>query len=145
MNWHSYLFGFAQHAATKSKDTTQVGAALVGPEGEVRLTGFNGPPRGVLDLPERFVRPAKYLFACHAEASVIGFAAREGIRTAGCTLYTTHLPCAGCARLIIQAGITEIVHGDGTTSMPAEEFAAAREMLAEAGVAVRRVSEAGPS
>lgn len=137
--WAAYLMGFARHAATKSKDTTQVGAVLVGPENEVRLTAYNGPPAGVQDLPERFERPAKYLYASHAEANAIAFAAREGIRTKGCTIYVTHFPCSSCARTLIQAGIWRVVHGDGTTSMPAEEFAAARRMFAEACVEVYEI------
>ena len=129
-----YYMGFAHHAATRSKDSTQVGAVLVGPKGEVRLTGYNGPPMGVEDRPERFQRPAKYLFAVHAEANVVAFAARNGIRTEGCTLYTTHYPCSACAKLIIQAGIVCVVAGDGTTSMPEEEFKAAEQMFYEAKV-----------
>lgn len=134
MNWTDYYMGFAQHAARKSKDSTQVGAILVGPDGDVRLSGFNGPPRGVLDLPERRERPTKYLFASHAEANLVAFAAREGIRTAGCTVYVSHMCCAACARTLIQAGVTKVVYGPGTTSMPADEFAAARAMFKEAGV-----------
>lgn len=136
MNWPTYWMGFAQHAALKSKDSTQVGAVLVGPEGEIRLTGFNGPPKGVADLPERRERPAKYLFASHAEANLVAFAAREGIRTAGCAVYVTHHPCSACARTLIQAGIASVHVGPGTTSMPAEEFEAAATMFAEAGVMV---------
>ena len=139
MNWPEYHYGFAAHAAKKSKDSTQVGAALIGPDGEVRLTGFNGPPRGVLDLPERRERPAKYLFASHAEQNAVAFAAREGIRTKDCTMYVTHFCCASCARSMIQAGIAEIRYGPGTTSMPTEEFEAARAMLTEAGVRFRAV------
>ena len=131
-----YLMGFAQHAATKSKDSTQVGAILVGPENTVHLTADNGPPKGVRDLPERLERPAKYLYASHAEANLIAFAAREGIRTAGCTVFTTHYPCSACARTLIQAGIKEVYVGAGTTSMPPEEFAAAEVMFFEAGVMV---------
>lgn len=136
MDWPTYWMGFAQHAACKSKDSTQVGAALIGPEGEVRLTGFNGPPKGVLDLPDRRERPRKYLFASHAEANLVAFAAREGIRTAGCTVYVTHHPCSACARTLIQAGIGKVVVGTGTTSMPDEEFEAAATMFREAGVKV---------
>lgn len=136
MDWRTYWMGFAQHAALKSKDSTQVGAVLVGPEGEIRLTGFNGPPKGVADLPERRERPAKYLFASHAEANLVAFAAREGIRTAGCTVYVTHHPCSACARTLIQAGIAAVYVGPGTTSMPTEEFEAAATMFAEAGVMV---------
>ncbi|MGF7007177.1 deoxycytidylate deaminase [Aminobacter sp. BE322] len=138
MNWPEYLMGFARHAATKSKDTTQVGAVLVGPDREVRLTAYNGPPRGVFDMPERRERPTKYLFASHAEANLVAFAAREGIRTKDCTVYVTHMPCAACARTLIQAGIRAVAYGPGTTSMPAEEFAAASEMFAEARVTTWR-------
>lgn len=134
MDWATYYMGFAKHAASKSKDSTQVGACLVGPEGEIRLTGYNGPPKGVLDAPDRFERPRKYLFASHAEANLIAFAAREGIRTKGCVVYCTHQPCAGCTRALIQAGVARVVFGSGTTSMPAEEFTAAAEMAKEAGM-----------
>lgn len=141
MNWDTYYMGFARHAAMKSKDGTKVGAVLVGQDGEVRLTAYNGPPRGVKDLPERFERPAKYLYASHAEANLVAFAAREGIRTAGCIVYVTHMPCAGCAKALIQAGVAGVVFGDGKTSMPDEEFAASMEMLDEAWVHIRKEGE----
>lgn len=134
VEWKDYYMGFARHAATKSKDTTQVGAVLVGLDGEIRLTAYNGPPRYVHDLPERRERPAKYLFASHSEANLIAFAAREGIKTRNCSVFVTHLPCASCARTLIQAGIIEVWYDNGTTSMPPEEFEAARQMFAEAGV-----------
>ena len=136
MNWDQYLMGFAEHAATKSKDSTKVGAALVA-DRRVLLTGFNGPPRGVVDTPERRERPTKYLFASHAEANLIAFAARAGVRTEGCTVYVTHHPCAACARTLIQAGVRCVIVGPGTTAMPDEEFEAAAVMFAEAGVKKR--------
>lgn len=135
-DWTQYLMGFAKHAALKSKDTTKVGAVLVSPDKTVLLTAYNGPPRGVEDKPNRFERPTKYLFASHAEANLIAFAARKGHRTDGCTVYVTHLPCAACARTLIQAGIKRVVFGDGTTSMPSEEFVASEVMFAEADVEV---------
>lgn len=140
-DWPTYYMGFAQHAATKSKDSTQVGAVLIGPEGEIRLTGYNGPPRGVVDLPERRERPTKYAYSSHAEQNLIAFAAREGIRTKGCTIYVTHHPCAACARTIIQAGIVCVVVGDGRTSMPVAEFEAAAVMFGEAGMEVERYAD----
>lgn len=136
MQWSDYYYQFAALAATKSKDSTQVGAVLIGPEGEIRLTGFNGPPRGVHDTPARRQRPAKYLFASHAEANLIAFAAREGIRTKDCTVYVTHMCCSACARTLIQAGVTKVFVGLGKTSMPDEEFEAAKDMFWEAGVTV---------
>ncbi len=136
MNWSDYFYGFAEHAAKKSKDTTQVGAALIGPDGEVRLTGFNGPPRGVRDSDERRLRPTKYLYSSHAEANLIAFAAREGIRTKDCSVYVTHFPCSSCARTLIQAGVAKIIVGNGKTSMPEEEFTAAEKMFEEVGISV---------
>lgn len=137
MDWDSYLLGFAEHAAKKSKDSTQVGAILVGPNREVRLTGFNGPPIGVVESEERRERPIKYLFASHAESGMIAFAARVGIPTEGCTVYTTHHPCAACTRTLIQAGIKRVVFGGGTFQALGDEIEASTAMFAEAGVEVR--------
>lgn len=141
MKWSDYLMNFAVHAARKSKDSTKVGAVLVGEDNAVLLTAYNGPPRGVDDTPDRFERPAKYLFASHAEANLIAFAAREGIRTEGKIVYCTHHPCASCARTIIQAGIAHVCVGPGTTHMPTEEFDAARRMFDDACVGVEFLGE----
>ncbi len=136
MSWNEYYLGFANHAALKSKDGTKVGAVLVGLDGEVRLTAFNGPPRGVQDTAARRERPAKYLFASHAEQNLIAFAAREGIRTRGCLVFVTHHPCSACAKSLIQAGVRRVYVGPGSTSMSDEEFEAAAAMFAEAKVEV---------
>lgn len=138
MDWDEYFMYFAIVARVKCKDTTKVGAVLVSPEGTVILTAFNGPPKGVADLPERFERPQKYLFASHAETNLIAFAARSGIKTLGCKVYCTHLACAACARTLIQAGVVEVVHGDGTFKALEDEEDATRDMYREAGVISRR-------
>ena len=143
VDWDAYFLGFAEHAALKSKDTTKVGAVLVGPDREVRLTGFNGPPRGVADTDDRFVRPTKYLFASHAEANLVAFAAREGISTDGCTVYVTHSPCAACARLLIQAGVRAVMVGHGRLNAAGDwdaELIAALTMFREAGVKCEAVN-----
>lgn len=134
---HEYFMGFARHAASASKDTTKVGAALVDRDGTVLLTGYNGPPRGVRDIPERFVRPTKYLFASHAEQNLIAFAARKGIATNDCRIYVTHHPCPSCMKSIIQAGITCVYIDDGVTVMEIEPESAI--MADEAGVKLERI------
>jgi dCMP deaminase len=137
MNWDEYFMEFAATAALKCKDTTRVGSVLVSPDNTVILTAFNGPPRGVADKPERFERPEKYLYASHAETNLIAFAARHGIRTAGCKVYCTHLACAACARTMIQAGIAEVVYGHGTFQALEAERDATEAMFKEAGVRTR--------
>lgn len=138
MQWPEYLMQMARTAAIKSKDSTKVGAVLVGPNNEVLLTAFNGPPMGVADLPERLERPVKYLFASHAEQSLVAFAARNGIRTEGMQVVVSHYPCSACAKTLIQAGIRYLVIGNGSTSMDQAEFDAAAQMFREAGVMVSR-------
>jgi dCMP deaminase len=133
-SWTNFYMDHAKAAAKKSKDSTAVGAALVNEHGSVILTSFNGPPRGVKDLPERRERPLKYLYAAHSEQNLISFAARHGIKTDGCCVAITHFCCSNCAKILIQAGIKHIIYGSGQTNMPEEEFIAARQMLFEAGV-----------
>jgi dCMP deaminase len=139
MEWQQYFMGFAEHAAAKSKDpSTRVGCVIVGPDGEIRSTGYNGIPRGVRDSAERLERPAKYLWVSHAEENAVAHAARVGVSLKGCTAYVTHHPCSRCARTLIQSGVAAVVVGPSVTMMPAVEFETAREMFAEAGVKVEQ-------
>lgn len=139
--WDQRHFAAAVFISRRSKDVTKVGAVLASPSNAELLNAYNGPPQWTRDDPERFDRPAKYLFASHAEQNLISFAARHGIRTDGCLVYVTHHPCAACARMLIQAGIARIVYGRGTTAMPADEFHAARVMLAEARIQCEAIEE----
>lgn len=134
-SWKRYFMQMADLVASRSEDlSTHVGCVIVGPDNDVRATGYNGMPRGVKALPERLERPEKYRWTAHAEVSAIGNAARSGVSVNGCTAYISHLCCAGCTRLLIQAGIRKVVYGPGKTSMPAEEFEAAQTMFFEASV-----------
>jgi len=60
-------------------------------------------------------------------------AAYHGISVKGATLYTTFSPCLLCAKMIINAGISEVVYN---ASYPLAETAL--RMFKEAGVAVRQ-------
>lgn len=146
MNWHEYFLNMADFVATKSKDrSTQVGAVVVGPDNEIRATGYNGFPRSVNDSDngdkeERHIRPEKYYWAEHAERNAIYAAARIGVSLKGCTMYVQWRPalCADCARAVIQAGITTVIGRDipfpGKGDVWADSCRAGREMLTEAGV-----------
>jgi len=45
----------------------------------------------------------------HSEENAIVQAAKNGIPTSGCTLYSTHSPCTYCSKMIINAGIKKVV------------------------------------
>ena len=141
--WDERFLDLAEHIANWSKDpSTKVGCVVVGNDREIRSTGFNGFPRGIKDTQERLQnRDLKYPLICHAEENAIMHAARIGVSLKGCTAYVTLTPCARCARSLIQAGISEVVFPN-KTDIPArweEEFAAAIDMLKEAGVEVRAI------
>ena len=84
--WHSHFLRMALLCAQMSKDpNTQVGAVIVGPDREVRSTGFNGLPRGVADTAERLHdRETKLKLIVHAEMNAVLNAARHGVALKGC-------------------------------------------------------------
>jgi dCMP deaminase len=112
MKWEEYFRRIAHQVRLKSKDIhTQIGAVIVGTDNEIVSTGYNSFPRGINDeVASRQERPEKYYWFEHAERNAIYNAARIGVSTKGCTMYLTcGIPCADCARGIINAGITTIV------------------------------------
>jgi len=67
----------------------------------------------------------------HAEANAILFAAKNGIRTEGCTMYVTLSPCIECAKMIKQAGIARVVYDNGYRSSDGIEFLKRNNVIVE--------------
>ncbi|SDH41582.1 dCMP deaminase family protein [Propionivibrio dicarboxylicus] len=106
--WDRRFFHMALLVAKWSKDpSTTVGAVIVDQHNRVVSIGFNGLPRSVCD-DDTIInnRDEKLRCTIHAEENAILFA-RGAVD--GCTIYTTHTPCAGCAAKIIQCGIVRVV------------------------------------
>jgi dCMP deaminase len=142
-SWDDYFMNFARLAATRSSCLRrQVGAVGV-IDRRVVATGYNGAPAGVRHcgetgcLREKLNVPSgtrhELCRGLHAEQNAIIQAAVHGVSTKGGTMYCTNLPCIICAKMLINARIREVVMGDG---YPDDMT---REMLQEAGVALRRV------
>jgi len=114
-DWDQYFISLCYLAASRSTDeSTKVGAVIVRKDNSVVSTGYNGPVRGmnIEDVPQ--VRPDKYFYMEHGERNAIYNAARNQGGLDGCKLYVNMLPCADCARAIVQSGITDvIVHREG--------------------------------
>lgn len=140
-DWDQRFMALARQIGDWSKDRSRkVGCVVVGPDNEIRATGFNGFPRGIDDENAlRHERPTKYLWTEHAERNAIYNAARVGISLSGCRMYVPWFPCMDCARAIVQVGISELiaVKPDHQDSQWGAGFAAALELFAEAGVHVR--------
>jgi len=142
MEWTKYFTNIAEQVKFKSKDEhTQIGAVIVGADNEIVSTGYNSFPRGINDnVQERQGRPEKYYWFEHAERNSIYNAARIGVSTMGCRMYLTcGIPCADCARGIINAGIIQVycVDGGGANGPKWQESARrSMEMFEEAGVSI---------
>ena len=147
--WDVRFIGLARHIAAWSKDpSTKVGCVVVGPDREIRSTGFNGFPRGIDDAPGRLAdREQKYPLICHAEENAIMHAARIGVALKGCVAYVTWPPCTRCARSLVQAGVSEVAYPGGL-EIPERwraDFDLSMGMLGEAGVKTREVAMPPPS
>jgi dCMP deaminase len=108
--WDKRFIELANLIATWSKDSTQVGCVLIGPNREIISTGYNGFPSKVRELQERKERPNKYFYTSHAEENALILAARRGSTVEDCSLYLSDnlFPCANCTRLIVTFGIKTI-------------------------------------
>ena len=140
-DWNERFLNLAIHISQWSKDpSTKVGCVVVGPDHEIRSTGFNGLPRGIEDNDERLSnREIKYPMICHAEENAIMHAARIGISLKECTAYVTWPPCTRCARSLIQAGILTVIYPKNT-EIPerwASDFELSMNMFKEAGIELR--------
>ena len=140
--WHHRFMDVARLVSSWSKDTsTKTGAVVVGPDREIRATGYNGLVRGVDDdIPERLERPTKYDFFEHAERNALYNACLTGVSVKGCTLFATHAPCVDCARAIIQSGIQTVITNkiviDETTPKNTwrDKLSVSAQMFKEAGI-----------
>lgn len=111
MNWNTRYINLAKEISTWSKDPSKkIGAVAIGDNGQVLSQGYNGFPRGILDLQERYDdRPTKYKYVVHAEMNCIYNATLNGVSLKGATMYVHGLPvCSECAKGIIQVGIKKV-------------------------------------
>lgn len=132
--------------ARSSKDrSTGIGAILLHPDFNYDIiVGNNHLTQGIPDDDHHSTRPQKYLYWEHAERTVIYLAAKNGFRTQNCTLYTTGIPCADCARAVVEAGLTRVVvwkRGSGleATDRWADSIKAGREILVAAAVEITEI------
>jgi dCMP deaminase len=106
----------AQLVATRGTCNRLYVGAVIARAGRVLSTGYNGPPAGLPHCSHLVgeCRPDGSIASCtdavHAEANVVAFAARHGVATDGADAYVTHSPCLACAKLLINAGLSQVFY-----------------------------------
>jgi len=133
--WDHRFLSMAALVGSWSKDpSTKCGCVIVDGNRIISL-GFNGYPHGLEDKKDK--RGVKYDKTIHAELNAILHAKQPLI---GRVLYTWPMqPCAKCAAVIIQSGISKVIVGipvgmNDTIARWADSFFLAETMLREAGV-----------
>ncbi len=140
-SWEQYFMDIARLVASRSTCLRrQVGAVIV-KDKNVLATGYNGTPSGITHcsetgcLREQLKIPSgerhELCRGLHAEQNVIVQAAKHGINIEGSTLYCTNSPCIICSKMIINAGIKEIVYLDGYPDI------LSKDILSESGIEFR--------
>jgi dCMP deaminase len=119
----SYDEYFMEMAYVVAKRSTclrrKVGAILV-KEKHILSTGYNGAPKGMRHcsetgcLRENMNIPSgerhELCRGLHAEQNAIIQAAVFGVSIKGSVLYCTNTPCVVCVKMLINAGVTEIIY-----------------------------------
>ena len=146
-SWDELYMNMCYEVASRSPDeSTHSGCYIATMDNTPISFGYNGYPRGIANSPERQQRPLKYKYFEHCERNAFYNAGRQGKSCLGAKIYVNWLPCADCARGIIQQGLSEvIVHSDGQKAFMmsrndtvwGEDHNMVTDMLTEAGVAFR--------
>ncbi len=144
-DWDRYFMGIAQVVAHRSNCIKRRVAAVIVKNGRIISTGYNGTPRKTRNCYEggcprcNAIGPSgKNLSDCfcsHGEENAIVQAAYHGISIKESTLYSTFSPCLLCTKMIINAGVDEVVFNQ---AYPLADTAIA--LLKEAGVKLRRIN-----
>lgn len=133
----------AQVVATRSTCLRRKVGALLAKKKHILSTGYNGAPKGLQHCSEvgclrekQGIKPGERHELCrglHAEQNAIIQASVFGVSIDKAALYCTNAPCSVCAKMLINAGIEEIIyqgHYPDTLAM---------EMLTEGNIKVRKI------
>ena len=118
----TYFMSMAELVATRSTCLRRNVGAVIVKEKRVLSTGYNGAPKGLKHCAEvgcvrqqNNVETGTRHELCrgvHAEQNAVIQAAYFGVSIKDGTIYTTNFPCVMCAKILVNAGITEVVFRD---------------------------------
>ena len=143
--WDEYFMNIAKVASLRSNCMKRKVAAVIVKDKRIISTGYNGTPRGITNCNEggcprclSIETSGKDLGEClcsHGEENAIVQAAYHGVALKGATLYTTFSPCLMCTKMIINAGISEVVY---QATYPLSDISF--KLLQQAGVTIRQLA-----
>ena len=142
-SWDEYFIDIAHLVSMRSTCLRRKVGAIIVKNRRVLATGYNGTPSKISHcedvgcLREKLSIPSgerhELCRGLHAEQNVLLQAALYGISLKDSILYCTNQPCVICAKMLINAGVNEIVVADGYPDKMSKDF------LKEAGIKVRKI------
>ncbi len=118
-DWDEYFVDIAHVVSSRGNCCRRKVAAVIVRDRRIISTGYNGTPRGIENCCDggcaRCASDAPSggnlgeCICAHAEENAIVQAAYHGISVKDGTLYCTLSPCLMCTKMIINAGIKEVV------------------------------------
>ena len=118
-----YFMDMAELVSTRSTCLRRKVGAVIVKDKRVLSTGYNGSPKGTRHceelgcIREQLKIPSgkrnELCRGVHEEQNAVTQAAYFGVSVNGATIYTTTFPCSMCAKILINAGIKEIVYNEG--------------------------------
>ena len=113
-DWDTYFMELANVVATRSNCSRRHVGAVIVRNRHILSTGYNGTClEGGCPRCAGKTKSGEHLDEClcvHAEQNAICQAAQHGHAIEGATAYVTISPCLTCAKLLINAGIKEVVY-----------------------------------
>ena len=127
-SWDEYFMMLAHEVATRTTCMRRAVGALIVKDRRILATGYNGV-REQLGVPSG--QRHEICRGLHAEQNALLQAARYGINIEGASIYITTQPCVVCAKMLINAGIGEIIYQNPYPDK------LAMELLEESGIKMR--------
>ena len=136
-----YFMEMAQLVSSRSTCLRRKVGAVIVKDKRVLSTGYNGSPKGTRHCEElgcirvQMNVPSgtrhELCRGVHAEQNAVTQAAYFGVSVDGASIYTTTYPCSMCAKILINAGIREIIYSEGYSDD------LSKQLLDEAGIKLR--------
>jgi dCMP deaminase len=130
--WDSYFMEIARIVSKRSTCKRRSVGALIVKDKRILSTGYNGAPMGLAHCSDGQclreilnVAPGERHELCrglHAEQNAIIQAAYHGVSINDAQLYSTHLPCSICIKMVMNAGISNVYYLDGYPDELASEL-----------------------
>ena len=144
--WDEYFMSICNVVSTRSNCCRRNVGAVIVKDTRIISTGYNGTPKGIAncfdggcDRCNEDTPSGASLHEClcsHAEENAIVQAACHGIAIKGSTLYCNLSPCLTCSKMIINAGIVEVIYGNEY-----KYSTISSDLFTEASVFIRKIED----